>query len=58
MMQRVDCTAERCRMRAAEVRCQADKLTLPVTRQMLFEVAASYEKLANLLDARPLALER
>jgi len=51
-MQPIDCTAERCQIRAAEVRCQADRLTLPVTRQMLFEVAANYEKLANMLDAR------
>jgi hypothetical protein len=39
------------RERAAEVRANAESMTLPAAKRMALEVAADYERLANTLDA-------
>lgn len=45
-------TAERFRERAAEVRAEAETFFSPEVRQVLFELAERYDRLANRLDAR------
>lgn len=50
--------SERYRRRAADLRREADKLRLPITRQMLLEVAGAYERLATMADARTYSASR
>jgi len=44
-------SAKRYRERAVEVRAEAETMINPETRQMLLDVAASYERLAKTLEA-------
>jgi hypothetical protein len=44
-------TGKRYRERAAEVRAEAETMASPEIRQMMLDIAANYEKLADRLDA-------
>jgi len=50
-MARADDKAKRYREIAAKARADAEKLTVPQAKQVLLDVAADYEKLADTLDA-------
>jgi len=43
--------AKQFRKKAAEARAEAEKMTMTQAKQMLLEVAANYERLADTLDA-------
>ena len=43
--------AERYRKLAAEARTEAEKVTVPQAKQVLLDIAYSYERLADTLDA-------
>jgi hypothetical protein len=45
------------RQRADEARRMADELTDPLARQAIMEVAAAYERLAQIAEDKPLVKE-
>jgi hypothetical protein len=46
-----DGKAERYRKLAAETRAEADRVTIPQAKQVLLDIAYSYDRLADTLDA-------